>query len=255
VHSDAFLQALLALHAGLSEAERSLQCERLQLAVRTMDEAAIYTIHGFCQRALTDHAFNSEQAFDMQLITDDDELWRNALKDWWRRNTYALSSLHLGILARVFPGIDALLTQQYALRDAHGKRVQPAVEGTLLQQFARWDALLPALQSLARQWQDRRQELRDILLRSSSLSRARTGDYGPEALPASLDQLDAWLCGDDLLQVSPRLKILSAAALRTGSTPARRDMDPALMDPFFFWNVRLWKRACRRYCLACACVL
>lgn len=230
---DAFLLALLAVRATASDEERRLQCERLQLAVRTMDEAAIYTIHGFCLRALTDHAFNSGQPFDMQLITDEDGLWQDALKDWWRRNTYALNPLHLGILARAFDGLDALLTQQRVLRDAHDKRVLPVLAGTLAQQFARWDSLLPALQRLSAQWQARQSELEDILLRSPALSRARTGDYGPDVLPASLALLDAWLRSHDLLDVPARLHLLSAAALRAGSTPAKRDKDPALMDPFF----------------------
>ncbi len=230
---DAFLQALLARRGTLAEVERALQCERLQLAVRTMDEAAIYTIHGFCQRALTDHAFNSGQPFDMQLITDEDGLWQDALKDWWRRNTYALNALHLGILARAFTGIDALLAQQRVLRDAHGKSVLPQVTGTLDEQFARWEALRPALQALASEWQARHAALSQSLLRSPALSRARNSDYCLEHLETSLALLDAWLRSEELLHVPARLSILSAAALRAGSTPAKRDKDSALMDPFF----------------------
>lgn len=230
---DAFMLALLAARATATEVDRRLQCERLQLAVRTMDEAAIYTIHGFCQRALTDHAFNSGQPFDMQLIPDEDGLWQDALKDWWRRNTYALKPLHLGILARAFTSIDALLAQQRVLRDAYDKRVLPVVAGTVTQQFARWESLLPALHTLSVQWQARQGELQDILLHSPALSRAKAGDYGPQVLPASLALLDAWLRSDDLLNVPAHLHLLSAAALRSGSTPARRDRDPGLMDPFF----------------------
>ncbi len=230
---DAFLLALLARRDTLGEVERALQCERLQLAVRSMDEAAIYTIHGFCQRALTDHAFNSGQPFDMQLITDEDGLWQDALKDWWRRNTYALNGLHLGILARAFTGIDVLLKQQPVLREAQGKAIVPAVTATLEDLFARWESLLPALQALASEWQSRHAILSEVLLHSRALSRAKDSDYGEEVLSTSLALLDAWLRSDDLLHIPSRLKLLSASALRAGSKPSQRDKDPALLDPFF----------------------
>ena len=55
-----------------------------------MDEAAIYTIHGFSQRALTEFAFLSGQPFQVEGIADDADLWRTALHDWWRRTAYPL---------------------------------------------------------------------------------------------------------------------------------------------------------------------
>ncbi len=40
-------------------------------AERQMDEAAIYTIHGFCQRMLATNAFESGVLFEQVLIQDE----------------------------------------------------------------------------------------------------------------------------------------------------------------------------------------
>lgn len=59
--------------------------KRLQLAIQSFDEAAIYTIHGFCQRALQDFAFESGHFFDMEMVADEQELKQAVADDFWRR--------------------------------------------------------------------------------------------------------------------------------------------------------------------------
>ena len=65
----------------------------LELAVHSMDEAAIFTIHGFCQRALKEFAFLSGQSFNLELNNNEDELLLPIAKDWWRRSLYAADGL------------------------------------------------------------------------------------------------------------------------------------------------------------------
>lgn len=62
---------------------------RLLLAVHGFDEAAIFTIHGFCQRALQDAAFEAGGDFDNQLTQDDRELLDALLADLWRHELAA----------------------------------------------------------------------------------------------------------------------------------------------------------------------
>ncbi len=47
---------------------------RLEIAVQWMDEAAVSTIHGWCQRMLREHAFDSGSLFTQTLETDHSEL-------------------------------------------------------------------------------------------------------------------------------------------------------------------------------------
>lgn len=79
---DAFLPAL---------AERALQQSpvrqiilRLKAAISQFDNAAIYTIHGFCQRILRDYAFLCQTPFDVELADEDETRLLVPAQDFWR---------------------------------------------------------------------------------------------------------------------------------------------------------------------------
>ena len=59
-------------------------------AERQMDEAAVYTIHGFCQRMLTQNAFESGSRFDNEFVTDESHLKAQVVADYWRKQFYPL---------------------------------------------------------------------------------------------------------------------------------------------------------------------
>ncbi len=56
----------------------------LRQAILQLDQAAIYTIHGFCKRALSQQAFFSGLSFNADMETDSDSLLLNACEDWYR---------------------------------------------------------------------------------------------------------------------------------------------------------------------------
>src|SRR5699024_1100041 len=70
--------------------DKTLAIKQLLLAEREMDEAAIYTIHSFCQRVLTVYAFEVGQPFQQQLIQDEQQLRQQAVSDFWRSTFYPL---------------------------------------------------------------------------------------------------------------------------------------------------------------------
>ncbi|WP_250510955.1 exodeoxyribonuclease V subunit beta [Caballeronia sp. GACF4] len=57
---------------------------RLQLAAEWMDEAAVSTIHAWCNRMLREHAFDSDSLFDQTLETDQSDLLAQVVRDYWR---------------------------------------------------------------------------------------------------------------------------------------------------------------------------
>ncbi len=57
----------------------------LQRALLHLDEAAIFTIHGFCKRVLSQQAFASGLAFNMQMEADTAEVELEAVRDWYRQ--------------------------------------------------------------------------------------------------------------------------------------------------------------------------
>lgn len=78
--NDPFVQILIE-----QSENRDLACQRLSLATRQMDEASVFTIHSFCQRMLTQHAFESGALYEQNLITDESEWLTLAVNDYWRK--------------------------------------------------------------------------------------------------------------------------------------------------------------------------
>ncbi|MGW8286821.1 MAG: exodeoxyribonuclease V subunit beta [Desulfobulbales bacterium] len=77
--NDEFLQKYLA-----TIADRDKAGHKLSNALRSFDEAAIFTIHGFCQRQLLENSFESNTLFDSELIADDSYLIKEIIEDFWR---------------------------------------------------------------------------------------------------------------------------------------------------------------------------
>ncbi len=85
--SDSTLQALVDKRVANDDIERD--CKRLALALRSIDQASIFTIHGFCQRALQEAAFESGTSFDTEFENDDGALAREIADDFWAREMFA----------------------------------------------------------------------------------------------------------------------------------------------------------------------
>ena len=63
---------------------------RLEIAGQWMDQAAVSTIHSWCQRMLREHAFDSGSLFEQTLETDQSELLAEVVRDYWRTHCYPL---------------------------------------------------------------------------------------------------------------------------------------------------------------------
>ncbi len=83
---------------------------RLHLAADSMDDAAIHTIHGWCQRMLKQHAFDSGSLFDLTLETDEGERLRACVRDFWRTCIYPLSRKDLRWIHLVAKDPESLLS-------------------------------------------------------------------------------------------------------------------------------------------------
>ena len=231
--NDEFLLLLLQSFESAPEEEVEQSIARLRLAVRTMDEAAIYTINGFCQRALTDHAFNSGQAFELELINDDDALWQQALKDWWRSTAYELDNVQVRLLTDTLGSFENFLRAQKPLRDVRDRKVLPESAEDMATIHVLWRELEDPLQKLALEWHSRAEELQQILLESPALSRTQKNGYKPDDLHSSFGLLHNYFSSSALLEVPAELVLLCADNLRNNNQPRRLDTDPRLQDGFF----------------------
>lgn len=84
---DPFIQAIVE---QTSKEEHKQAMQRLDLALRSMDNAAIFTIHGFCQKMLSDLAFESGQLFQFNYEENQDALLMSAVENAWRKLVYPL---------------------------------------------------------------------------------------------------------------------------------------------------------------------
>lgn len=92
------------------EAEQWPACaSRLDIAAQWMDEAAVSTIHSWCQRMLREHAFDSGSLFTQTLETDHSDLLGEVLRDYWRRFCYPMSGDALTWVRENLSGPAALL--------------------------------------------------------------------------------------------------------------------------------------------------
>jgi exodeoxyribonuclease V beta subunit len=93
------LQAEKAFASGISKDDLLtdlLQCQKdhaaavdlIHDALVEFDKAPIFTIHGFCARILYEHAFETANLFDSELISDQSELLRDVAEDFWRNHFY-----------------------------------------------------------------------------------------------------------------------------------------------------------------------
>lgn len=63
---------------------------RLTRALFDFDRAAITTIHGFAGRALRDHAFESGQSFELEVVSDTSRIIQDVVADFWTRHFYRM---------------------------------------------------------------------------------------------------------------------------------------------------------------------
>lgn len=222
---------LIQWSASLTEEQRTIQQLRLKLALRSMDESAIYTIHGFCQRALTEHAFNSRQAFDVEMITDDHQLWQDALKDWWRSRAYTLEPVELGLFTLALKRIGDLFALQEPLRQSN-VQLLPENPSSLAELYLEWRNIAADWQELAALWQQHGDALVAIIEQSKALSRSAK-EYKQSNLELWLPQWDEYFSNERWWMWPACVEKLAADALDQGSTKTKRGRDPDLNHHFF----------------------
>ncbi|MCF5522960.1 exodeoxyribonuclease V subunit beta [Pseudomonas syringae] len=128
------------------DAEQWPACaSRLDIAAQWMDEAAVSTIHSWCQRMLREHAFDSGSLFTQTLETDHSDLLGEVLRDYWRRFCYPMSGDALTWVRENWSGPAALLPRVRGLfgRERNTDNREPAelIEASLQERRAALVAL------------------------------------------------------------------------------------------------------------------
>lgn len=212
---------------------------RLDAALLGFDEAAVFTIHGFCQRVLADRAFEAGLPFDVEMATGEDEVLLEVACDWWRNAVDDITPEFAGYL------LDAGWTPELALREVRGFRARRDVvrrEPGAVDPVV-FDAVLESHAALARRagdmWWRRRDEIVGILRQHEGMSQR---SYSPTILSDMASDLDRLLApGTPRIKVwsksaSGRLAKFGAVALADGVNQGYQPPS----DPFFDLFDEMW---------------
>ena len=138
--------------------DHELAARRLLAAERQMDEAAVFTIHGFCQRMLKQNAFESGALFETEFLTDDSQLRLQAVSDYWRAEFYPVDKTLAGSVRALWQSPAALLREMNGWLDNSELEIHPALGDETL--AARHQAAMARIEAVKDAWLAQGDEIR-----------------------------------------------------------------------------------------------
>ena len=183
---DEFLMELSA-----RQHERAAAVESLLEALRSFDEAAIFTIHGFCRRMLSEHAFESGSLFDTELLEDEGDILEEIIDDFWRIHFYRESPLFIRYARSRGMTRQKMTTPVRGVMSRRDVTIVPQVESPDMSQQEH--AYRLGFEEFRTTWQTSRDEVYRILSEDTGLNRNR---YRAGKIPAWIRAMDAFIESD-----------------------------------------------------------
>lgn len=185
-------------HFLLSQScDPKVDAERLLVAEQNMDQASVFTIHGFCQRMLKEHAFESGMAFESEFLTSEYSLKLRAVEDCWRQQFYPLPEAMVARVMRFWHEPKALLDQ------LQGVLAQPQLqlEGALDVDPVTWfTQRIAQIDVFKQQWQTQSDTLAQALSQSDLDKRS----YTKSNVPKWLHEIELFARNDTVDETLPK---------------------------------------------------
>ena len=212
--SDDFLAPLRQRTTDKVDARR-----RLQRALINFDQAAIHTIHGFCQRVLQDRAFEARALFDTELVTDLSSFEQQLADDFWRRRSTTFTATFADYLLGCNYGPDKLYRLQQRAR-----RVERILPEAPAPDLAGAEKVCAAhLLHLAATWSaERAAILADYLSCAPGMNKR---NFPPEKIQSWAQELDRFFATTSLWGEEKAIEKYSAPKANKGN--------PSPSHPFF----------------------
>lgn len=183
----------------------------LQTNVANMDDAAIFTIHGFCQRMLKQYALDSGLLFDAELLLDTHEYVQQACRDVWRHITYPMSKTRLLSFISLYSGPDAFAKALNQYAQHTDSTLLPYINAPETPLEQAWDALEETFLSAKQHWQGTTDTDWFDLIQSSGINKR---SYRKDLLPKWINEVSAYFETGACLDIPKNLERFSQAALR-----------------------------------------
>ena len=104
--------------AACEESDKSTVYTRLREALLYLDDAPIFTIHGFCQRILADYSFLTGQPSQQTLLENNREIILDACQELWRACVYPADIAEVRYFTSLFKSPDDISSKLSRALDA-----------------------------------------------------------------------------------------------------------------------------------------
>ncbi|WP_239538173.1 exodeoxyribonuclease V subunit beta [Dyella mobilis] len=223
--ADDFLRQLIDAYPDAHA--RAAAARQLELAAQWMDEAAVYTIHGWCQRMLAQHAFEGGES--VEEVADENARLAEAVRDYWRRFYAVLDQADAACIARQWsepPALQRAIKPLLRLPAQHLRidgQPLPAVDD-LVHALHRHEAPRRQAEHAAREAWSADADAIEQMLREAVLSKTlKNNIFRLETVERESVALRAWLDGAQadkkLLERYTQSKLNSATS-KNGTPPA-----------------------------------
>ncbi|MFA0255935.1 exodeoxyribonuclease V subunit beta [Vibrio breoganii] len=205
--------------------DRDRACELLLAAERQMDEAAVYTIHGFCQRMLTQNAFESGSRFKSQFIKDETQLKEQVVADYWRRHFYGMGASMVSEIRSHWKTPQALYADLNNFISGNEVYIHSEVEkGDLETLYAERIAILAELQ---KQWSADSADFEKLIMESGITK----NPYNKKNVPNWIGQIDSWAAKPlTSIAVPECLERFSTSTLQAKTKPDKQAPEHVVFD-------------------------
>lgn len=218
---------------------------RLFEAILLLDEAQIFTIHGFCHTVLRQYAFETGMPFDAELLEDNRSLAEEIAADWWARTLYPAPSWIVAELTVSGESPEAwadLLIRAAARPDL---RILPRAAASL--EFPA--DVAPLYQGMRATWKAEKDAILDLLARHLTSLNARS--YSKQKMELWAQEVDAFLVPEEPSRLKPPEGVvklgtagLRAATRKHAATPSHPFFDQCqrwceLLDDAAGWRILL----------------
>ncbi len=160
----------------------------LEEALTRMDEAAIFTIHGFCRRMLQEHAFESGAPFTMEFLENEQQLRMEIMEDFWRRRFYNGLEGEAAWAASLWKTPAGLYAGLGGHLGRPGVRCLPVIDDDEGERI--YQRLLPLFAQIRQLWLKEKETITLLLKENKRLSRNNRTGYGMDRLTAAITAMD-----------------------------------------------------------------
>jgi len=175
---DILLKNLIEKHTNPARA-----IQLIQDALVDFDRAAVFTIHGFCQRVMHENAFETGSLFDMELVADQVWLTQEVADDFWRKHIYESPPEFISYVTRRVSGPEYFLKLLTRIK-APVMKIVPEIERP---SFDTLDPFRKCLNKLKSAWPDSRNRVKELLL-DPSLSGVVYGSLKTAAMQTNMSK-------------------------------------------------------------------